>query len=228
MGVEKVSGTVFVIDDDEDVRRGLARLVRSAGWSVESHPSAQAFLGRLPYEGVGCVLLDVEMPGMSGPELQEKMLALGVSLPIVYLTGHADVPMSIHAMKNGALDILLKPAEDEQVLSAINAAVARHESIYAVNRERLEVAKRLARLSAREREVLERVISGRLNKQIAGDLGITEKTVKAHRARVMEKLETRSVAGLVRMCATVGIEPRELASTLKDHPFGSYEARNTQ
>ncbi|MGZ8267747.1 MAG: response regulator transcription factor, partial [Burkholderiales bacterium] len=119
-------------------------------------------------------------------------------------------------------------AEDEQVLSAINAAVARHESIYAVNRERLEIAKRLARLSAREREVLERVISGRLNKQIAGDLGITEKTVKAHRARVMEKLETRSVAGLVRMCAAVGIEPRELTSTLKDRPYGSYEARNAQ
>jgi FixJ family two-component response regulator len=226
MVAESVSGTVFVIDDDEDVRRGLERLVRSAGWRVETHPSARAFLARLPYEGVGCVLLDVEMPGMSGPELQERMLAIGVSLPIVYLTGHADVPMSIHAMKKGALDILLKPAEDEQVLTAIGTAVARHRSIYADNRERLEIAKRLARLSVREREVLERVISGRLNKQIAGDLGITEKTVKAHRARVMEKLETRSVAGLVRMCAAAGIEPRELASTLKKREHGPYEGRN--
>lgn len=200
--------TVFVVDDDEEVRKSLDRLVRSAGLAVESHASARAFLESLPYEGVGCILLDVQMPGMSGPELQKRMLAIGVSLPIVYLTGHADVPMTIDAMKIGALDILLKPAEDHVILSAVEAAIEKHEKIRACDLERNEVASRIARLSEREREVMECVISGRLNKQIAGDLGITEKTVKAHRARVMEKLGTRSVAALVRMCAVVGIEPR--------------------
>jgi two-component system, LuxR family, response regulator FixJ len=207
--VNQSLGTVFVIDDDEYVRTGLSRLLRSAGWAVEVFASAQSFAERLPYDGVGCVLLDVQMPGMTGPELQHQMRAAGVSLPIVYLTGHADVPMSINAMKNGAMDILLKPAEDEIVLSAIGAAIAKHESINAEDLKRHEIEARLARLSAREREVMENVIAGRLNKQIAGDLGITEKTVKAHRARVMEKLETRSVAMLVRMCERVGIQPRQ-------------------
>jgi FixJ family two-component response regulator len=208
-------GTVFVIDDDNQVRTSLARLLRSAGWEVEVFASAQAFTQRLPFDGVGCVLLDVQMPGMSGPELQKEMLATGVSLPIVYLTGHADVPMSITAMKNGAMDILLKPAEDEVVLDAIEAAIAKHEFVSAREMKRAEIETRLARLSAREREVMEFVIAGRLNKQIAGDLGITETTVKAHRARVMEKLETRSVAEVVRMCELVGIKPRQNEPVLK-------------
>jgi FixJ family two-component response regulator len=214
MNPHSALGTVFVIDDDEQVRTGLSRLLRSAGWQVEIFPSAQTFTERLPYDGVGCVILDVQMPSMSGPELQRHMLATGVSLPIVYLTGHADVPMSISAMKNGAMDILLKPAEDEAVLNAIGAAIAKHEAINAQDLKRSEVETRLARLSAREREVMECVIAGRLNKQIAGDLGITEKTVKAHRARVMEKLELRSVATLVRMCELVGIQPRQNKPTL--------------
>ena len=201
--------TVFVIDDDDDARKGLARLVRSAGWNVEAYGTAQDFLGRLPYAGVGCVLLDVQMPGMTGPQLQARMLESGVSLPIVFLTGHADVPMSVDAMKQGALDVLQKPADDASIMQAIGAALARHERVSAVDRERSDVAGRIAKLSPREREVMECVISGRLNKQIAGDLGITEKTVKAHRARVMEKLETRSVAGLVRLCALAGIAPRD-------------------
>lgn len=212
-------GTVFVIDDEEQVRRGLQRLIRSAGWSVETFPSAEAFAERLPYEGVGCVLLDVQMPGMSGRELQKRMLAIGISLPIVYLTGHADVPMSVAAMKDGALDILLKPAEDDVVLGAIAAAIAKHESINADNSTRVEIEGRLARLSAREREVMESVISGRLNKQIAADLGISEKTVKAHRARVMEKLETRSVAALARMCEIIGIRPRQQVLSITVQPL---------
>ena len=203
--------TVFLIDDDDDVRRGLGRLIRSAGMSAESFADAQQFLDRLPYGGIGCILLDVQMPGISGPDLQQRMLAMGVSLPIVYLTGHADVPMSVHAMKSGALDILLKPASDDLILEAIDAAVAKHASARADDEKRVEIARRASLLSAREREVMTYVISGRLNKQIAGDLGITEKTVKAHRARVMEKLEARSVAELVRMCSAVGIEPLEHA-----------------
>jgi FixJ family two-component response regulator len=214
-------GTVFVIDDEEQVRRGLQRLIRSAGWTVETFCSAEAFAERMPYEGVGCVLLDVQMPGMSGPELQKRMLTMGVSLPIVYLTGHADVPMSITAMKAGALDILLKPAEDDLVLSAIGAAIAKHETINAENGRRVEITNRLTRLSAREREVMEAVISGRLNKQIAADLGISEKTVKAHRARVMEKFETRSVAAVARMCEIVGIKPRQPVMPVTVQPLRS-------
>ena len=204
--------TIFVIDDDADVRRALGRLMRSAGWVAESFSSADDFLARLPYDGVGCILLDVLMPGMSGPELQDRMLAMGVSLPVIYLTGHADVQMSVHAMKNGAMDILLKPAQDEVVLEAIRTAIERHASIKAGDSKRIDIEARMSRLSAREREVMVCVISGRLNKQIAGDLGITEKTVKAHRARVMEKIETRSVAELVRLCTAVGIVPEEHAS----------------
>lgn len=203
--------TVFVIDDDEALLRAMERLMRSAGWHAECYRTAQEFLSRLPYDGVGCVLLDVQMAGMTGPQLQQQMIERAISLPIIYLTGRADVPMSIAAMKNGAMDILLKPVEDEVVLNAITAAIARHETTWAEDRARTEISKRVLRLSDRERQVLEQVIGGRLNKQIAGDLGITEKTVKAHRAHVMEKLATRSVAEVVRMCAAVGIAPRDAA-----------------
>jgi len=209
MIAESIGGrTVFIIDDDASVLRGLERLVRSAGFAAESYASASAFLNRLPYNGVGCILLDVAMPSMTGPELQERMLATDVSFPIVYLTGHADVPMSIKAFKSGALDILLKPVQDEILLNAIRAALEKHASINALDRQRVEVEKRLSRLSLREREIMEAVISGSMNKQIAHELGITEKTVKAHRARVMEKLETRSVAVLVSLCAAAGIGAR--------------------
>src|SRR5262245_32574360 len=170
-----IRATIFVIDDDESVRRALARLVRSAGWAVETFSNAEEFLLRLPYDGIGCILLDVKMPGMTGPELQERMLSMGVSLPIIYLTGHADVPMSVHALKSGAMDILLKPATDQVVLGAIDAAIDRHVSIRADDSRRIAIEARMSRLSPREREVMVYIISGRLNKQIAGDLGITEK-----------------------------------------------------
>ena len=150
--------TVFLIDDDDDVRRGLGRLIRSMGMSAESFATAQQFLDRLPYDGVGCILLDVQMPGLSGPDLQQRMLAMGVSLPIVYLTGHADVPMSVHAMKSGALDILLKPASDDLIQQAIDAAVARHASARADDQKRQEIARRISLLSAREREVMTLVV----------------------------------------------------------------------
>ena len=194
------SPVVFVVDDDESVRRALQRLVRAAGWTAEGFPSANAFLKRLPYDGIGCILLDIEMPGMSGPLLQKELRGRSVSLPVIYLTGHADVPVSVDAMKNGALDVLQKPADDTSVLQTIGAALERHAQERARQLETSAIDERMARLTPREREVLEFVIRGRLNKQIAGDLGITEKTVKAHRARVMEKLEVRSVASLVRMC----------------------------
>ena len=154
------------------------------------------------------MILDVRMPGMNGPDLHERMAQRGIDLAVVYLTGYADVPTSVRAMKKGAVDFLTKPADDETLLATISQALARHAEQQAQQRDRTSSAERLARLSSREREVMECVIAGRLNKQIASDLGISEKTVKAHRGRVMEKVEVRSVAELVRLCEAAGIKPR--------------------
>ncbi len=192
--------TVFVIDDERSVRHALARLLRSAGHRVETFASAEEFLKREQYEGVGCLVLDVRMPGMTGAELFDRMSEKRLSMPVVFLTGHGDVPTSVRAMKKGAVDFLLKPADDEALLQAIRQAVARHASEQAREQAKQGIQARLQRLSPREREVLEHVIRGRLNKQIAADLGISEKTVKVHRGRVMEKMEVRSVAELVRLC----------------------------
>jgi FixJ family two-component response regulator len=199
---------VFIIDDSNEVRRSLERLVRSAGLNVETFASAQDFLQRAPYAGTGCVMLDVRMPGMNGPELHEQLARFDIHLPVVYLTGYGDVPTSVKAMKDGAVDFLLKPVDDVVLLSTVSGALARHAAQRAGERERRQSQARLERLSSREREVMECVIAGLLNKQIAYDLGISEKTVKAHRGRVMEKVEVRSVAELVRLCEAVGIRPR--------------------
>lgn len=208
--------TVFVVDDDEAVRRSLARLLRAAGWSVEAFPSAQEFLERPPYFGTGCVLLDVQMPEMTGPELHRQMSQRGLTLPVVFLTGHGDVPTSVQAMKKGAMDFLLKPVDDGILLQTIHKAVARHASDIKNQGERHEIEARVSRLSSREREVMESVIRGRLNKQIAANLGIAEKTVKVHRGRVMEKMEIRSVAELVHLCETAGILAPQLPATGPD------------
>ena len=201
--------TVFVVDDDMAVRRSLARLLRSAGLNVETFPSAREFLDRLPSAPAGCIVLDVRMPGMTGPELFDQMAGKGLSLPVVFLTGHGDVPTSVRAMKKGAVDFLLKPVDDEVLLQAIRQAVARHVSRQAREQERQSIEGRLRRLSAREREVMEYVVRGDLNKQIAADLGISEKTVKVHRGRVMAKMEAGSVAELVRLCEAADIRPRQ-------------------
>ncbi len=192
--------TVFVIDDERSVRQALSRLLRSAGHRVETFASAEEFLKREQYAGIGCLVLDVRMPGMTGAELFDRMSEKGLSMPVVFLTGHGDVPTSVRAMKKGAVDFLLKPADDEALLQAIRQAVARHASEQAWEQAKQGIQARLQRLSPREREVLEHVIRGRLNKQIAADLGISEKTVKVHRGRVMAKMEVRSVAELVRLC----------------------------
>lgn len=190
---------VFVVDDDPSVRGALARLLRSAGWSVEAFASAEEFLARLPYSGTACVVLDVRMPDMTGPELHGRLAEKRHPLPVVFLTGHGDVPMGVQAMKNGAVDFLLKPVDDDVLLEAIHSAIERHASQRARERELRDIETRLARLSPREREVMEHVFRGRRNKQIAADLGIAEKTVKAHRGQVMQKMEVRSVAELVRI-----------------------------
>jgi FixJ family two-component response regulator len=190
---------VFVVDDDTSVRRSLRRLFRSAGYSVEEFASAGEFLERKTPSGTGCLVLDVRMPNMTGTELFDRLVRSGSSLPAVFLTGHGDVPTSVHAMKGGAADFLLKPVDAETLLRAVREAVGRHAALRALEEKQAAAHARLSRLSPREREVMERVARGLANKVIASDLGITEKTVKVHRHRVMEKTGTRSVAELVRL-----------------------------
>jgi len=199
---------VFIVDDDAQVCRSLARLVRSAGFDVESFTSARQFIERAPWAETGCVVLDVQMDGISGPQLHELMSGKGICLPVVFLTGHGDVPTGVRAIKNGAVDFLLKPVDEETLLRAIGQAIAGQAAENAHQRERHEFEARLGRKTAREREVLEFVIGGHLNKQIAVELGISEKTVKAHRGRVMEKMAVDSVAELVRLCDRAGLRSR--------------------
>jgi len=205
--------TVFIIDDDEAICRSLARLIRSGGYEVEAFLSAREFLDRLPFPGVGCVVADVCMPGMTGPELHDRLLSAGISLPMVFLTAHGDLPTGVQAMKKGAVDFLVKPAEDETLLRTIAQAVERHAGRRQKDLEKLAMSLRLARLSPREREIMEYVIGGWLNKQIAAELGISEKTVKVHRSQVMKKMEVRSLAELVRQCQFLDIAPRRIRTT---------------
>jgi len=197
--------TVFVIDDDTSVRQGLIRLLRSEGWTAEAFESAQEFLNRPAHDDVGCILLDLCMPGMSGPELQDLLHERHIHLPIVFLTGQGDIPSSVTAMKKGAVDFLLKPIDSTALLQVLEEAINQHASCLEKDHDLAKIDARLTRLSAREREVLEQVLTGRLNKQIASVLGIAEKTVKVHRGRVMEKMEVRSVAELVHQCELAGV-----------------------
>jgi len=208
--MERATDTVFIVDDDASFSRGLARLVQIAGWRARVFASADEFLapGAVDPEAPGCVLLDVRMPGIRGPDAHRAMLARGIDLPVIFLTGHGDVPTSVAAMKLGAADFLEKPVPGEVLMGAIRAALQRHANVRTERAHRREIEARLARLTTREREVLDHVVAGRLNKQIAADLDISLKTVKAHRGRVMEKMEARSVAGLVDMCRSVEMRER--------------------
>ena len=198
--------TIFIVDDDRSFARGLARLVEAAGWRAKTYASAAEFLapGGLDEDSTGCVLLDVRMPGMKGPELYRQMLSRGIDVPVIFLTGHGDVRTSVEAMKLGALDFLEKPVSANVLVGAIRLALARHAERRVQRAQRRDIEARIARLTAREREVLDHVIAGRLNKQIAADLDISLKTVKAHRGKVMEKMEAKSVAALVDMCRDAG------------------------
>ena len=196
---------IAVVDDDVSVRRSLSRLIRAAGWSAETFPSAREFMECELSPDAACVLLDIQMPGLTGPELQEWMADKGISLPVVFLTAHGDVPTSVLAMKRGAADYLIKPVDDDVLLETIREAVARHASEKSRKCLQDAIKERHACLTAREREVMGQVIGGRLNKQIAADLGISLKTVKVHRARAMEKMGVRSVAALVQACNSAGI-----------------------
>ncbi|MGZ5106010.1 MAG: response regulator transcription factor [Usitatibacter sp.] len=214
--------TIYIVDDDANFARGLARLVGAAGWKAEVCASAAEFLapGRVSESAPGCVLLDVRMPGMKGPELYRTMLERRIALPVIFLTGHGDVPTSVDAMKLGAVDFLEKPVRGECLVSAIRVALARQAEERARDDARREVEARVALLSRREREVMGHVIAGRLNKQIAADLGISLKTVKAHRAKVMEKMDAKSVPALVDMCRVAGVAAAE-PQRMSPEPFQS-------
>ena len=190
---------VYVVDDEESVCRALARLIRSVGLGVETFRSAKAFLEYSAPDRPACLVLDVRLSGPSGLDLQAMLREAGRALPIVFITGHGDVPTSVRAMKGGAVDFLQKPFNDQELLDCIQRALARSREERADHAERTELQRRLATLTPREREVLALVVTGKLNKQIAGDLGIAEKTIKVHRGRVMEKMQASSVAALVRM-----------------------------
>jgi FixJ family two-component response regulator len=190
---------VFVVDDDLSLRRALGRLLKSAGHCVEMLGSAEEFLQRPAPAGPACVVLDVRMPGLSGIELQSALAERRSSLPIVFISGHGDIPMSVRAMKAGAVDFLPKPFADEQLLAAVRLALCRHTRSRQEEAELGELRQRTALLSPREREVMALVASGMANKQAGHHLGVTEKTIKAHRAQVMSKMQADSLAHLVHM-----------------------------
>ncbi|WP_428309995.1 response regulator transcription factor [Hydrocarboniphaga sp.] len=195
--------TVFVVDDDEGVRSGLRVLLASGGLRAQLFASAQAFLAEIDPAAPGCLLLDVRMPGISGLDLQERLQQREILLPVILLTGHGDVPMAVRAMKRGAFDFIQKPFNDQYLLDRISEALELDGHNREHRRHVLLLKQRLARLTARERSVLDGLVKGQANKSIASDLGISERTVELHRAHVMEKMEARSLAQLVQALATL-------------------------
>lgn len=191
--------TVFVVDDDAAVRNGLKVLLESAGLRMEAFPSAQAFLDGFDGSRGGCVVLDVRMPGMSGLELQERLVKNGHQIPIIFITGHGDIPMAVRAVQNGAIDFLEKPFRGPTLLERVQQAIRRDLQQRTENARHALLEERLARLTPREKQVMERVVSGRPNKQIAAEFGVSIKAVEAHRARVMRKMQAESLAELVQM-----------------------------
>jgi FixJ family two-component response regulator len=198
-------GRVYLVDDDASVRRALTRLLRAAGIDVVSYPSAVALLTELSVDQPSCVVADLRMPGLTGLDLQDELRRRGLDLPLLFISGHADVPSSVRAMKGGAVDFLEKPVADTVLIEAVQRALARHRERQTEQSEKAVLERRLARLTPREKQVFALVASGLLNKQVGYELGATEKTIKVHRGRVMEKMEAESLADLVRMAGRLGI-----------------------
>lgn len=201
--------TVFLIDDDPSVRRGLSRLIRVAGFDVQAFASAGDFLASPHDEGPSCIVLDVKMPGLSGPDLQVEISKAEYTMPIIFISGHGDVPTTAQAMKEGALDFLTKPVDRDLLLKAIRAALNKDRASREAHAELQQIRAKLDKLTPREFEVLRFVVAGLLNKQIAYELGITEDTVKIHRGRMMSKMDVVSVADLVRLTQKAGVEPAD-------------------
>jgi len=208
--MKEAESTVFVVDDDPSVRASLGRLFKSVGLAVEAFASGREFLERGPAEGPACLVLDVRMPELSGLDLQEELSRSGVAIPVVFITGHGSVSASVRAMKAGAADFLEKPVDEQQLLDVVYYALEKDRR---ARRERDEIAElrgSLASLTPREREVLGHVVAGRPNKQIAAELGTSEKTVKVHRARVMEKMKVASLAELARLAEKLHLSRPEV------------------
>jgi FixJ family two-component response regulator len=199
-------GVVYVVDDDASFRTAVERRLKNAGYEVVAYPSAQQLLDNLPDEsGPSCILLDVQIPGLSGPDLQARLSDLGSTLPIVFLTGHGDIPTTVQTMKAGAQDFLTKPVSSDQLLGAVERALANHQTVRD-QRGKLDMLRDLvASLTPREREVFELVVRGKINKQIGVQLGTTERTIKAHRHKVMEKMKVQTLAELVSTAERLGM-----------------------
>lgn len=199
---------VFVVDDDASVRRSTERLVRALGFGIQTFASAREFLDNARIERPACLVLDVRMPGLSGLDLQRELAQRGVEIPIVFLTGHGDIPMTVRAMKAGAVEFLTKPVKSRDLLGAIRGALERAQVSHHARRETLALRERYERLTPREREVMPLVVAGMLNKQIAGELAASERTVKFHRGHIMKKMEAESLADLVRIAERLGLGPQ--------------------
>jgi FixJ family two-component response regulator len=205
--VNAIPTVVYIVDDDPEVRRALGRLLRAAGYSTRSFGSASEFLvsgeARM---SAGCIILDLAMPGLNGLELQQCLSASGCHRPIIFLTGNGDISKSVRAMKAGAVNFLTKPVDDRELLAAVEEALRLDATERAVWSTRVSISERLRTLTRRERQVFERVVTGRLNKQIAAELGIVEKTIKVHRARVMRKMHAGSIVELVHLATLAGVD----------------------
>ena len=203
---------IAIVDDDPSAREGLQALIQSAGWRAETFASAQEFLNHPGAEAPSCLVLDLQLPGLSGLDLQKRMAEVGLDIPIVFLTGHGNIPASVKAMKAGAVEFLTKPFDEEVLLQAVQEAIDRDRRTRQQHAELRELRDRYESLTTRERQVMQQVVSGLLNKQIAAELNITEFTVKIHRGHVMRKMRADSLADLVRMANHLGIHSPERLS----------------
>jgi FixJ family two-component response regulator len=221
--VDFLKGTVHVVDDDASFRTALERRLRTAGYIVATYPSAEQLLNDLSdFSGLGCIILDVRLPGLSGPELQERLRDRGSTLPILFLTGYPDIPTTVNTIKAGAEDFLVKPINSDQLIRAIERAIARHGTLQEQKTDDDLFRARFLTLTPRQRQVFQLVVQGKQNKQIANQLGATERTIKAHRHDVMEKMEARSLAELLIAAERLGVlsAPAAPRSTLDEASTG--------